>query len=57
MLFYDCKAKKLKKGVEKMSKQNPYATNSGGVIKAPHPVKDQPKATTKNGGKKDLRTK
>jgi hypothetical protein len=40
-----------------MSK-NPYATNSGGVIKAPHPVKDQPKATTKGGGAgTDLRTK
>jgi hypothetical protein len=39
-----------------MSKQNPYATNSGGVIKAPHPVKDQPKATTKKSDK-DLRTK
>ena len=40
-----------------MSRKNPYATNQGGQIKAPHPVKDQPKATTKNGGKKDLRTK
>jgi hypothetical protein len=38
-----------------MSK-NPYATNEGGVIKAPHPVKDQPKSTN-IGGKGDLRTK
>ena len=25
-------------------KGNPYATNKGGVIRAPKPVKDQPKA-------------
>lgn len=36
-----------------MSKDNRYATNQGGVIKAPKPVKDQPKATVVKGG--DLR--
>jgi hypothetical protein len=35
-------------------KKNPYATNQGGVIKAPQPVKDQPKATVVKGG--DLRS-
>lgn len=37
-----------------MSKGNRYATNAGGIIKAPHAVKDQPKATVVKGG--DLRT-
>lgn len=40
-----------------MSKKNPYATNSGGVIKAPNPPKDQPKASVTKRGGKDLRTK
>jgi hypothetical protein len=35
-------------------KKNNYATNSAGVIKAPKPVKDQPKATVVTGN--DLRT-
>ena len=39
-----------------MSK-NPYATNAGGVIKAPNTVKDQPKSTVTTRGGKDLRTK
>lgn len=34
-------------------KGNPYATNQGGVIKAPRPVADQPKAEVKKGN--DLR--
>jgi hypothetical protein len=34
-------------------KDNRYATNSGGVIKAPKSVKDQPKATVVKGN--DLR--
>lgn len=32
---------------------NSYATNKSGVIKAPKPVKDQPKATVTKGN--DLR--
>ncbi len=35
------------------SKGNPYATNKGGVIKAPRPVTDQPKADVTKGN--DLR--
>lgn len=35
-------------------KKNPYATNKGGIIKAPNNVtSDQPKSTVKKGG--DLR--
>ena len=38
-----------------MSKGNRYATNSGGIIKAPNAVgKDSPKATVVHGA--DLRT-
>jgi len=33
---------------------NRFATNKGGIIKAPKPVTDQPKATVVKG--KDLRT-
>lgn len=36
-----------------MSKSNKFATNQGGVIKAPNPVKDSPKATVTKGN--DLR--
>ncbi len=36
-----------------MSKSNKFATNQGGVIKAPKPVSDQPKATVVKGN--DLR--
>ena len=36
-----------------MSKNNKFATNQGGVIKAPKPVKDSPKATVTKGS--DLR--
>jgi hypothetical protein len=37
-------------------KDNRFATNAGGVIKAPKPVKNQPKANvTKGGPGKDLR--
>ena len=35
-------------------KGNPYATNKGGVIKAPKPVTDQPKADVVKGS--DLRS-
>lgn len=31
------------------SKGNPYATNKGGVIKAPRPVTDQPKSDVNKG--------
>lgn len=34
-------------------KSNRYATNKGGIIKAPHPVKDSPKSTIVKGS--DLR--
>lgn len=34
-------------------KDSKFATNQGGVIKAPKPVKDSPKATVEKG--KDLR--
>lgn len=36
-----------------MKKCNPYATNQGGIIKAPKPVKNDPKSTIEKG--KDLR--
>lgn len=36
-----------------MSKNNSFATNQGGVIRAPRPVKDSPKATVTKGN--DLR--
>ena len=39
----------------KTTKYSPYATNKGGVIKAPHGVGDQPKATVTKGN--DLRVK
>lgn len=35
-------------------KGNPYATNKGGVIRAPKPVTDQPKADVVKGS--DLRS-
>jgi hypothetical protein len=38
---------------EQNKKKNPYATNEGGLITAPHTVKDKPKATTRRGS--DLR--
>ena len=38
-----------------MRKDNRFATNQGGVIKAPKPVKDSPKATVVKGD--DLRGK
>jgi len=34
-------------------KDNKFATNKGGVIKAPKPVKDSPKSTVEKGN--DLR--
>lgn len=37
-----------------MKKENPFATNKGGVIKAPRPVSDQPKADVVKGT--DLRS-
>lgn len=36
-----------------MKKDNRFATNQGGVIKAPKPVKDSPKASVVKGN--DLR--
>ena len=42
-----------KKEEREMSKNNGYATNKSGVIKAPKPVKDNPRATVVKGG--DLR--
>ena len=36
-----------------MRKDNRFATNQGGVIKAPKPVKDSPKSTVVKGS--DLR--
>lgn len=36
-----------------MKKGNRYATNQGGVIKAPNPVKNSPNSTIVKGG--DLR--
>lgn len=44
----------LKKGVKVLKNGNKFATNQGGVIKAPRPQKDQPKATVVKGG--DLRS-
>lgn len=38
-----------------MSKTNGYATNKGGMIKAPHPVKGEPKSSVITG-KGDLRS-
>lgn len=38
---------------EQTKKKNPYATLEGGMISAPHAVKDKPKATTTRGN--DLR--
>lgn len=38
---------------KKTVKNNRFATNQGGIIKAPKPVKDQPKATVTKGS--DLR--
>lgn len=38
---------------ERLMKDNKFATNQGGVIKAPKPVKDSPKSTVTTG--KDLR--
>lgn len=35
------------------NEKNPYATNRGGKIQAPHPVKDEPRATVTRGD--DLR--
>ena len=43
----------LKKEEAFMSKSNKFATNQGGVIKAPKPVYDSPKATVVKGN--DLR--
>lgn len=41
---------------EEAMKDNRFATNAGGVIKAPKPAKNQPKASvTKGGTGKDLR--
>ena len=37
-----------------MKRDNPYATNQGGVIKSPKPVKNDPKSTVEKGN--DLRT-
>lgn len=37
-----------------MAQDNRFATNKGGVIKAPKPVKDSPKSTVTKGN--DLRT-
>lgn len=37
-----------------MTKGNRYATNAGGMIKAPNKLKDQPKASVVRG--EDLRT-
>lgn len=42
-----------KKGETVLKKDNKFATNQGGVIKAPRPQKDQPKATVTKGS--DLR--
>lgn len=39
----------------KMEKQNPYATNHGGKIEAPHREKNEPKGSRKSG--EDLRVK
>lgn len=45
--------KKSKKEEESMRKASDFATNKGGVIKAPRPVKDSPKANVTKGN--DLR--
>jgi hypothetical protein len=46
---------KRKRRENAMSKENKYATNAGGIIKAPNAVgKEQPRATVVKGG--DLRT-
>jgi hypothetical protein len=37
-----------------MKKGNKFATNQGGIIKAPNPVKDQPRASVVKGD--DLRS-
>ena len=42
-----------KKGETVLKKDNKFATNQGGVIKAPRPQNDQPKATVTKGS--DLR--
>lgn len=36
-------------------KKNPYQTNQVGTVKAPNPVKNDPKSTVQHGD--DLRTK
>lgn len=44
------------RGKEKEMKDNRFATNAGGVIKAPKPTPKQPKAKVIKGGtNKDLR--
>lgn len=50
-LFFYKKQEKEEKAMAKCN--NSYATNKSGVIKAPKPVKDQPKATVTKGN--DLR--
>ena len=45
--------KNLKRRKSRMKKDNRFATNGAGVIKAPKSVKDSPKATVVKG--KDLR--
>lgn len=40
--------------MKKTNQGNRYATNQGGIIKAPKPVKDAPKSTVIKGN--DLRT-
>lgn len=47
--------KKIEKEDKTMSKGNVYATNAGGIIKAPNKVKNQPKASVVKGN--DLRVK
>jgi hypothetical protein len=47
------KCRITKKGRKKVMKDNRYATNAAGVIKAPKKRSDQPKATVTKGN--DLR--
>ena len=46
-------AELYEKGGSNVKKDNRFATNQAGVIKAPRPQKDQPKATVTKGN--DLR--
>ena len=54
-LEYSIDRNERKGGMKVTKEKNPYATNRGGKITAPHPDVEEVKSAAIKGGEKDLR--